>query len=493
MTVSTDREPGAAEPAAAPARRVAIVAYFYPPLGGVAVARTLGFVRHLPANGWEPVVIAPAGSTYALRDGAAASSLADAVEVHRAPSPEPAHLVRLARRGIGMARAVVGAASGVRSPASSAAPASPWLTPAMSSPAEGSAAGPSPSVARGRLGPWPGRLRRAIWFPDDQAGWLPFAVLAVVAAHRRRPVEAIVSSSSPVTAHVAAWIASRIVGVPWVADFRDPWLDNPIEPLGDGLARWRRATLEAALVRGAARCTFATPGLAAAYARRYPRAARRFSVLPNGYEARDTARARGTIVMRREPGDPRRLVYAGSLYRPGELDLFLDGLARLANTRPGLRDRLRVTFVGAATTDCRAVADRWLADPHLAGLVELRGFVPRAEALALVAGADAALTLLGDGPGMGMFVGAKLYDYLALDRQVVAMLPPGDARDVLAGLGWGIVADPDPDSVAAALARFVDEPLPARAADPDRRYDRASTAGRLARLLDEVSSREAAP
>ena len=87
---------------------------------------------------------------------------------------------------------------------------------------------------------------------------------------------------------------------------------------------------------------------------------------------------------------------------------------------------------------------------------------------------------------MEQFIGAKLYDAIGLDRPVVAMLPPGDAREVLAGLGWGIVCDPEPGSVAEALERFLDAPPPDRPADPDGRYDRATLARRLGSLLDEV-------
>ncbi len=468
---------GVAEPlAGVRTRRVGLVAYFYPPLGGVAVARTLGFVRHLPAAGWEPVVVAPSGSTYPLRDERAMADERQAVEVHRAPSPEPGHIGSLARRVMASIRSQVSASAA--SPTPSASPEASSISPSSSRPA---------SSGLG-LGAWPGRVRRLIWFPDDQAGWLPFAVGALVSAHRQSPVDAVVSSASPMTAHVAAWIASRLIGVPWVADFRDPWLDNPLEPMS-GFARWRRATLERAVVRSAARCTFATRGLRDAYARRYPRLAGRFEVLPNGYERPATGRSTGRTVDARDGTErPIRLVYAGSLYRPPELDTFLAGVARLADERPDAAGRLEITFIGATTAETRAVADRWLADPRVAPVVRLRGFVPRAEAVAAVAEADAALTLLGGGPGMEVFVGAKLYDYLALDRQVLAMVPEGDARDVLAELDWGIIADPEPGSVASALARLLDEPAPSRRADPEGRYDRARIATRLGALLDELVS-----
>jgi glycosyltransferase involved in cell wall biosynthesis len=333
----------------------------------------------------------------------------------------------------------------------------------------------------------PGWLRRTVWFPDDQAGWLPFAVAALVLAGQRRAIDAVLSSSSPVTAHVVAMVAAGILGVPWIADFRDPWLDNPIEPVGR-LDRWRRATLERAVVRSAARTTFATPSLRATYARRYPHLAHRFSTLPNGYEPVEPPSGPPPIRGQR----PFRLVYAGSLYRPAELDTFLAGLERFAIERPDLAAGLRMTFVGHLRADCRAIADRWSAHPRLAPLVEFTGFVPRAEAQAAVAGAHACLTLLGAGPGMEMFVGAKLYDYLAMDRQVLAVVPPGDVRTILADLGWGVIADPEPEAIAAALARLVESPLPSRRADPDGRYRRAAIVARLGALLDEVTGHGAA-
>ena len=38
-------------------RRVLVVAYYWPPAGGVGVQRTMKFVEHLPAAGWDPTVV----------------------------------------------------------------------------------------------------------------------------------------------------------------------------------------------------------------------------------------------------------------------------------------------------------------------------------------------------------------------------------------------------------------------------------------------------
>ena len=307
--------------------------------------------------------------------------------------------------------------------------------------------------------------------------------MAVRRAHARAPLAALHSSSSPVSAHVAAAIASRQLGIPWVADFRDPWVENPVDPAMGRIDAWRRRTLEAWIVRTADRVTFATPSLHDAYVRRYPGRAGRFSVIENGYDRAELPPppARGAA-----RDDVRRLVYAGSLYRPSELATFLDGVAALLDRRPDVAARLRIEFIGSTTDACKAVAAARLVRADLASVVTFTPFLPRAEALRRLADADAALTLLGPGPGMEQFIGAKLYDAIGLDRPVVAMLPPGDAREVLAGLDWGIVCDPEPASVADALERFLDAPPPDRPADPDGRYDRAMLARRLGSLLDEV-------
>jgi glycosyltransferase involved in cell wall biosynthesis len=349
----------------------------------------------------------------------------------------------------------------------------------MSSAVRSTAAGPR------RLA---GQLRTLVWFPDDQVGWLPFAVLAIVRAHRRSPLAAVVSSSSPVTAHLAAGIARRLLGIAWIADFRDPWLDNPIEPRPGRLTQWRRRVVETWIVRSADRCTFATPSLAETYRRRYPRAAGRMDLVPNGYDRAElgTPAASRSRRKRRSAG-PVRLVYAGSLYRPAELETFLLGVRRLMGRRD-VSDRLRVDFVGTVTDASRAIADRQLVEePGLEAIVAFHGFVPREEALRRIAEADAALTLLGAGPGMEMFVGAKLFDYIGLDRPILAVVPPGDAGRVLADLGWGIAADPTPEGVADGLSRLIDDPAAAAGrtgrADPEGRYDRRRTAALLGELL----------
>jgi glycosyltransferase involved in cell wall biosynthesis len=443
-------------------RRVLVLTYFFPPIGGVGVQRTLKFVEHLPALGWEPVVVAPRGAVYRVMDPGSLDTIDPDLEVHRVLCAEPAGLralVREAVRRLGPTRNA-DAASTPRSPpkATTARGLRKWLNAVWSA--------------------WV----RMFFIPDEQMGWIPLAARAVAAIHRQQPLDVIYSSSPPASTHLAAGLAKAMTGLPWVADLRDPWVGNvfatPRSARRERLERW----LESWVIRHADRVVFATPGLRARYVDRYPSRARRFVTITNGYDLAEvgmpsagSGRAEGRF----------RLVYAGSVYGSRELRTFLDGLDLAVGRRSDLRERLRVEFVGWMTPDNRQLA--LTRAEQLKPILRIDGFVPRNEALARVRSADASLLLLADGPDRDLFVGAKLFESIGLNRQVLAMAPPGDARAILSELDWGVVADPRPESVADAILTIVDAPAASRQADPEGRYDRRRLAAVLAGVLGDVA------
>jgi hypothetical protein len=189
------------------------------------------------------------------------------------------------------------------------------------------------------------------------------------------------------------------------------------------------------------------------------------------------------------PLGPRRfrIVWTGTLDRPAELAVFLEAVAALAARRPAAAANLEVVFYGDVSDSCRAIADRFVGDGPLGAILSFPGFVPRRDALEALADADAALIMLGAGPGMGQFVPGKLFDYLGQNRQVLAVLPPGDARQILEGLGWGVIAAPDVGEIERAIEHLMTLPPPARPADPEGKYDRMVLAGRLAETLRDAA------
>lgn len=455
MTNPVDRE--------LPARDVLCVAYFFPPLGGVSVARMTAFVRHLPEVGWRPVILAPRGTTYPLRDPAGLAALPAGLEIIRAPSPEPHGL----RRRLAPLRRPL---SGLRRGAADLS-------------GRGSGRSREPVVSgshSGRLA----ALRRAIFFPDDQLAWVPFASAAGIRRARRRRPDVIFSSAFPISAHLVAGAIHRVTGIPWVAEFRDPWVDNVLAPALPDAHRRLQRRIERWVVSHAERTVLVTPRLATAFAERYPSLADRMRTVMNGYDRAE----RPTATDSAEPVDDAiRLVYTGTLDRPRETIAFLDGVERFVAERPEARRRLRIELIGRRSQEVEAAMQPYGEPGRLGDVLAVTDFMPRTAALERVQRATATLVLLGGGPGMDLFVSGKLFDAIGLDRPVLAMVPPGDARDVLTSLDWGVVADPEAGSVAEALERVWAGAYRSGMADPEGRFDRRRLTHDLAAILAEAA------
>lgn len=441
-------------------RRALMVTYHFPPVGGVGVERSLKHVTYLPEHGWQPVVVAPGNSGYRIILPDSVDRIPRGTEVHRVTTVEPAHVRRGARWLLGRRSRPGGTPSTVR-----------------------------PSDGGGRAGRLRSAVNRAwaiavprILFPDEQLLWVPGAIRAGLAAHERDPVDVVYSSSPPVSGHLAAAVLSDLLDLPWIADFRDPWMGNAFIPHLPPLHRWLQRELERSIVVRADRALFATAAWRDRYARRYPRHADRFLHVPNGYDLADLA-----VGGPRVRADDRTwtLIYAGSIYGERELNVFLDGLAIALRREPGLRVRLRVRFVGMLNERNRAIAEARLGafEPVLSFL----GFRPRAEVIRMQRAADAGLILIADDPGRDADVNAKLYEYIGLDLPVLAVAPPGETRATLEELEWGMGVYPAPEAIADGITAMVDLPRPGRRADPEGTYDRRALTSRLARILDEVT------
>jgi len=69
-------------------------------------------------------------------------------------------------------------------------------------------------------------------YPDDLKGWMPFALKAGKEILSREKIDMILSTSHPVTAHLIARKLKNASKVPWVADLRDLWTQNPYYQYG---------------------------------------------------------------------------------------------------------------------------------------------------------------------------------------------------------------------------------------------------------------------
>ena len=420
-------------------RRVLVFAYFYPPLAGGGVHRVLSFTRHLPAHGWTCTVVCAGERDYWVRDESLVAAVPGDTEVIR-----------------------VSGGSGL----------SAWLRVRRDD-ADGARSGRAFTPLRA-LADW-------CLLPDSYAGWAKRARAAVRGRIAAGGIDVLLSSSPPDSVHLAAADVALETAVPWVADFRDPWIGlqfrKPPTPLHAATQRAMEARVlsHASLVLAASR-THADALTARAQDR--PRAVLH---LPNGFEP-------APPVVVAPDADHFRVVFTGSLTLMDELATLIDAVAALLARDPGARALLRVELLGPYDREWVALASARGLD----GVVHFAGTRAHAEARVAQRSADLLLLWRPRGSGYRTMVPGKLYEYLASGRPVLALLPEDDEAAELVRRAGGDVISPGSAAVlerdlATRLARWR-----AHGRTPDRvapwlgAHTREHLAGELAHALDAL-------
>jgi glycosyltransferase involved in cell wall biosynthesis len=318
-----------------------------------------------------------------------------------------------------------------------------------------------------------------IHIPDMRCDWVRTAIPAGRRLIKEWKPEIIFASAPPNTGLIIARRLARAHEIPWVADFRDLWVDNPYyaEP------GWRKRidnVLERRIVRCAAGLVTVSPIWAEQLHRRHGKAV---TVIYNGYAEEDFPPA----APRADPGGILTIRYMGSIYRG-----FRDPAAlfsAIALLPDQLRTRINVEFFSDAGD---AVLDAAAAH-RVESAVAVKPRVPYQRALALQMEADVLLLLQSNDPRDEGNLPAKLFEYLYARRPILLIgYERGTAARLVIERRAGLVSN-SPVKIRDQLQRWFEE----KRAGSLERLDPSVSAGlgrddqyaKLEQLFDEIVER----
>jgi hypothetical protein len=291
------------------------------------------------------------------------------------------------------------------------------------------------------------RLYEILDFIDNRKLWSARLFFEILIAARRTPADVIVVSGPPFSPFVAVTLAARLLGIPAVIDFRDPWTTDRSRPSRlVAILRWHgERRLERFAVRRASRVVATTSYICQDLARCWGPHRGNFATVLNGYDA-------DAVV--REPPPTGRLVmlYAGTVYMNRSPIALFDAVRGLAES-PGVeRGRISVQFVG----DCSRWRDepmtRILDEKGIGDIVSVGGEVSRDRVLELTRSSNVLINLA---QGQVKQIPGKLFEQAATRRVVLLVTESGSASaEVAAGIpSIRTVAD-DPTSILGELRRL---------------------------------------
>ena len=331
-----------------------------------------------------------------------------------------------------------------------------------------------------------GFLRRQVlsllWFPAEHQGFLPAVVGAACRLSKERPYDVVYSTAPPHILHVTGWIVSRALRLPWIMEYRDPWLGNkPREVITAWSARGE-SWLEGKCLRRARTVVTVTETFAEKLRGRVTNPSRVVCVrngIPKVSEVHTGAND-GRFVVR----------HMGTVYARRDPMPIFRALAELRDRAHATAERFVLEFIGLV----HVFRGRSLEDmAREAGVADLVRFLPRVgqeECARLTAEADLLLLLAQEQP---MQVPNKLYDYLAAGTPILALADPdGETATMLGRIGTHAVLDPGaaPSVIANAIRAAMqgNGARPAVAAQVREQLAEWSVELQFARLLELVET-----
>jgi len=426
-------------------RRLLMVAFHYPPDNtSTGVLRTLKFTQYLQDFHWSCDVLSVPETLYQSVDPGAIAKIPVNTRVHRVWAND-------IKRVLGV-RGIYPAMLGI--------PDRYWL--------------------------W-------IWPALRQAGRL---------MREKTDIRAIFSTYPVPSALLIGLLLKRRYGLPWVADFRDPWVEDSMS----GLEKMVCSRLERRVLEEADRVICNTPRMRAWFIERYPRLdTRKLITIPNGYDADELAQV--------EPlrDNKFHIFYGGVIDSENRNPRPLLAAARYAIDQGWLaEEQLQITFLGAGAY---GLGDVFLSDVNefrLQSVIEVScERIPYTQALRQAAGADVILVLsepVGDGEAVAkerlwshLQVPVKVYEGLGMKRQILALVSGGAVKDVLDETQAGLAVAPgDIEGIAAALRRFYQR-WQTGVSDEDvnseqlERYSRRHLTSVLAGVLEDLTADKVPP
>ena len=433
-------------------KRVLIITYYWPPSGGSGVQRWLKMSKYLPEYGWQPVIYTTENAEYPIIDHSLEKDVAPNIEVIRRPITEPYSAYK---KFLGINKDETVKMGFIQEKEKSKS----W---------------------KSDLTLW---VRGNFFIPDARCGWVKPSVRFMKEYLNEHPVDAIISTGPPHSMHLIALKLKEALGLPWIADFRDPWTE--IDYYNDlHLTAWadrKHHRLEQEVLTKADKVVTVAPD----GARRLGRLGNRnVRTIYNGFDREDDTQMPVNL------SEQFTITYLGVLSKIQNPSNLWQALSELIKEDSGFDKSLKINMIGQIDSTVVSSIDENGLTQH----VVYSPYMPHDQVSAVHRSSTLLLLLLmpDSEPRAKGLVTGKLFEYMASGRPILCIGPEdGDAARILRETGAGqTVSFGDKEKMKEALKnlyqRYLENTLEGNTNPKVENYSRQVMTQQYAALLNQA-------
>ena len=428
-------------------KKVLIITYYWPPMGGGGVQRWLKFSKYLRDYGWEPVIYTPLNADVANMDESLLKEVPDGIEVLKTDIWEPFELYK---RFTGKSK-------------------DEKVQPGFLQESNTNSLLQNISV-------W---IRGNLFIPDAKKMWIKPSIKYLKNYIEQNEIDAVISTGPPHSNHLIALGLKRKLGIKWMADFRDPWtnIDYYDKLKLTAYADKKHRKLEKMVLNVADEVVTVSWSWARDFERDNGRLPK---VVTNGYDSSDFTD--NHIVSKNEK---LTITHIGSLNKDRNPYSLWKALGKLKQENIIDEHNLKIIFIGP--TDVSVFQE--IKSYGLEAICSHKAHMPHKEVISFIQNSDILLLPLNDTPNIDGVIPGKLYEYMASLRPILCIgKPSGDSAKIIMETGIGEVFDFANDEgiqsyITRSLNEFKSGKIQALEKAPIH-YSRKHLAGDIARILD---------
>jgi glycosyltransferase involved in cell wall biosynthesis len=289
------------------------------------------------------------------------------------------------------------------------------------------------------------KIASAIVVPDQYSFWVLASLRKSSKFAKKHNIEIVFSSSPYASCHLIGLWIKQATRLPWIADFRDMWVQNPLNPPKWGLSALIEKSLQKRVIEKADLITVTTDAIAEDLTARYPKAVDKITVLPNGFDVDDFSN-----LPESQPINPLILSHLGAFYFSRSPEVVLEVLDKIAVDTADLDTKIRLRFVGHSDARQKWWLKEWNYLPK--NIVSIEPHVSHRNAIEIMASSHVLLLI----PGADYAIPGKLYEYIASRRPVLALARPNTDSALLISRGnFGKVIHPEDKEELLTTFRFL--------------------------------------
>lgn len=380
-------------------KKFLLITYYWPPSGGAGVMRWAKMTKYISQFGWQPIVYTPSENEVAVYDESLLKEIPSEIEIIKTPIWEPYDLYKsfLGRKKKDKLY--------------------------------------SGFINENKKETLPQKIsvfiRGNFFIPDARMFWIRPSIKFLEKYLKDHPVDAIISTGPPHSMHMIADAIHTSTGIPWIADFRDPWTN--IDFYKDlRLTKWgdkRHHKLENRILKNATKVVAVTWRMGEEFKALSGR--NDIEVILNGFDDADYTR-------HNNPDEEFSIVHVGSMNKDRNPGVLWKAIQEAILSSAQLKEKLKIKLIGPADFSVRASIEKF----GLSDYTSFIEFIPHAEAVKIQQQSQILLLLINDAPSSLSIIPGKLYEYLGSGRPVLSIGPAeSDSAKVIEMAKGGVVHD----------------------------------------------------